>query len=50
MNYLKNRLKERTTLDGVVMMAAALLIIVLPMSLIAGCLFGYGMYTALLEG
>jgi hypothetical protein len=45
MNWLKNRLVERTTLDGVVLIATGVAMLLVPVDLIAyGAIF-YGAWT-----
>ena len=48
-NYIKDRLKERTTIDGAVLIAAGIGFIVFkPLgSIIAYAAIGYGVYTIL---
>lgn len=50
MNWIKSRLKERTTLDGALMIVAGIAIVIAPVNLIAAGLIGYGIYTLLMEG
>ena len=50
MNWIKSRLKERTTLDGALMIAAGLTMWILPLNLISYGLVGYGAYTILKKG
>ena len=50
MNWIKDRLKERITLDGALMIAAGIAIIIAPVNLIAAGLVGYGLYTLLMKG
>jgi hypothetical protein len=45
MNWLKNRLKERTTLDGAVLVAAGVAMIITPINLIAYAMIAYGAWT-----
>ena len=45
MNWLKNRLKERTTLDGAMLVAAGLVMIMAPVDLVAYVLIAYGAWT-----
>ena len=45
MNWLKNRLKERTTLDGAMLVAAGLVMIMAPVDLVAYALIAYGAWT-----
>lgn len=45
MNWIKNRLKERTTLDGVVLVGAGVAMILTPINLIAYGLIAYGAWT-----
>ena len=45
MDWIKNRLKERTTWDGLVLIAAGLAMIVVPVGIIGiGCI-AYGAWT-----
>jgi hypothetical protein len=50
MNWIKNRLKERTTLDGVLMIAAGAALFIAPVNLIAMGMIAYGVYTTFMEG
>ena len=50
MNWLKNRLKERTTLDGILMIGAGVTMWILPLNIISYALVGYGAYTLLQKG
>ena len=45
MSWLKNRLKERTTLDGVVLVASGGAMILVPVNLIAYAMIAYGGWT-----
>lgn len=45
MSWLKNRLKERTTLDGVVLVASGVAMILVPVNLIAYAMIAYGAWT-----
>jgi len=45
MSWLKNRLKERTTLDGVVLVASGAAMILVPVNLIAYAMIAYGGWT-----
>ena len=45
MNWIKNRLKERTTLDGVVLVASGVAMILVPVNLIAYAMIVYGAWT-----
>ncbi len=45
MSWLKNRLKERTTLDGVVLVASGIAMIMVPVNLIAYAMIAYGAWT-----
>lgn len=45
MSWLKNRLKERTTLDGVVLVASGIAMILVPVNLIAYAMIAYGAWT-----
>jgi hypothetical protein len=45
MNWLKSRLKERTTLDGVVLVGAGVAMILTPVNLIAYAMIAYGAWT-----
>lgn len=44
-NWLKGRLKERTTLDGVVLVVAGVAMIITPINLIAYGMIAYGVWT-----
>ena len=45
MSWLKSRLKERTTLDGVVLVASGIAMIMVPVNLIAYAMIAYGAWT-----
>lgn len=45
MNWLKNRLVERTTLDGVVLIATGIAMLLVPVDLIAYGAIAYGAWT-----
>lgn len=45
MNWLKSRLKERTTLDGAVLVVAGVAMIITPINLIAYAMIAYGAWT-----
>lgn len=45
MSWLKSRLKERTTLDGVVLVASGVAMILVPVNLIAYAMIAYGAWT-----
>ena len=45
MSWLKSRLKERTTLDGVVLVASGVAMILVPVNLIAYAMIAYGGWT-----
>lgn len=45
MNWMKNRLKERTTLDGAVLIASGIAMILVPVDLIAYAAIFYGAWT-----
>tara|TARA_Y100000389_G_scaffold31454_1_gene26631 strand:+ start:1265 stop:1474 length:210 start_codon:yes stop_codon:yes gene_type:complete len=45
MSWLKSRLKERTTLDGVVLVASGVAMIMVPVNLIAYAMIAYGAWT-----
>ena len=45
MSWLKNRLKERKTLDGVVLVASGVAMILVPVNLIAYAMIAYGGWT-----
>jgi hypothetical protein len=47
MNWLKNRLLERTSLDGVVLIASGIAMILAPLNLIAYGMIAYGAWTLL---
>lgn len=47
MNWLKNRLLERTSLDGVVLIASGIAMILAPINLIAYGMIAYGAWTLL---
>ena len=42
---IENRLKQRSTVDGVLMVAAGGAMIIVPINLIAYALIAYGIYT-----
>lgn len=44
-NWITKRLKERTSLDGVVLIAAGIAMLITPVSLIAYAMVAYGMWT-----
>lgn len=50
MNWLKNRLKERTTLDGAVLIASGIAMILVPVDLIAYAAIFYGAWTIWKKG
>jgi hypothetical protein len=50
MNWIKSRLKERTTLDGVLMIAAGVALFIAPVNIIGGLMVAYGIYTTFMEG
>jgi hypothetical protein len=43
--WIKNRLKERTTLDGAVLMATGVAMLIVPIDLIAYAAIFYGAWT-----
>lgn len=45
MNWLKSRLKERTTLDGAILIVVGLAMILAPINLIAYGAIAYGAWT-----
>ena len=45
MSWLKSRLKERTTLDGVVLVVSGIAMIMVPVNLIAYAMIAYGAWT-----
>lgn len=45
MNWLKNRLKERTTLDGVMLVAVGLAMVMAPVNLVGYAAIAYGAWT-----
>jgi Na+-transporting methylmalonyl-CoA/oxaloacetate decarboxylase gamma subunit len=45
MNFLKNRLKERTSLDGAVLIACGVAMVIAPLNLIAYGMIAYGAWT-----
>lgn len=45
MNWLMKRLTERTTLDGAVLIAAGIAMIIAPLNLIAYGMIAYGAWT-----
>jgi hypothetical protein len=45
MNWLKNRLSERTTLDGAVLIATGIAMLLVPVDLIAYAAIFYGAWT-----
>ena len=45
MNWLKDRLTERTTLDGAMLIAAGLAMLIAPLNLIAYAAIAYGAWT-----
>jgi hypothetical protein len=47
MNWIKGRLKERTTLDGAVLIGTGLAMIIAPLNLIAYGMIAYGAWTLL---
>jgi hypothetical protein len=47
MNWIKNRLKERTSLDGVVLVGCGIAMILTPVNLIAYGMIAYGTWTLL---
>jgi len=47
MNWLKNRLLERTSLDGAVLIASGIAMILAPLNLIAYGMIAYGAWTLL---
>ena len=44
-NWIKNRLTERTTLDGVALVATGVAMIIVPVNLIAYAAISYGLWT-----
>jgi hypothetical protein len=49
MNWIKNRLKERTSLDGAVLIGSGIAMILVPINLIAYGMIAYGVWTLLKE-
>lgn len=47
MNWLKNRLVERTSLDGAVLIACGIAMVIAPLNLIAYGMIAYGAWTLL---
>jgi hypothetical protein len=47
MNWLKNRLLERTSLDGAVLIGCGIAMILVPVNLIAYGMIAYGAWTLL---
>lgn len=45
MNWLKNRLVERTTLDGIILIVTGMCMLILPVDLIAWAAIIYGAWT-----
>jgi len=45
MNWITNRLKERTSWDGIVLVAAGVAMIITPVNLIAYGMIAYGAWT-----
>ncbi len=45
MNWLKNRLTERTTWDGVMLVAAGLMMLIAPLNLMAYAAIAWGAWT-----
>lgn len=45
MNWITNRLKERTTLDGAALVATGLVMLIAPLNLIAYAAIAYGLWT-----
>jgi len=53
MQWFKDRLSERTTLDGTVMVVGGLVLLLLPatvVKIVAGCALAYGAYTLIMKG
>jgi|TARA_B110000285_G_scaffold212146_1_gene255432 hypothetical protein len=53
MQWFKNRLSERTTLDGTVLVVGGLALLLLPVAvvkIVAVCALVYGAYTLLMRG
>ena len=50
MKWIEDRLKERTTLDGIIMVILGCSVFLLPAPLLGAILVGYGVYTIGLEG
>jgi|TARA_B110000967_G_scaffold208430_1_gene260605 hypothetical protein len=44
-DFIKNRLKERTSLDGAMLVAGGVLMIIAPVSLVAYLMIAYGIWT-----
>ena len=45
MNWVRDRLKERTTLDGFVLVVAGVAMVIAPVNLIAYAMIAYGAWT-----
>jgi hypothetical protein len=53
MQWVKDRLSERTTLDGTVMVAGGAVLLLLPVTvvkIVAVCALAYGAYTLFMKG
>jgi|TARA_B100001094_G_scaffold325540_1_gene380082 hypothetical protein len=53
MQWFKDRMSERTTLDGTVMVVGGLVLLLLPatvVKIVAGCALAYGAYTLIMKG
>lgn len=44
-NWIKDRLKERTTLDGIALVATGIAMLIVPVDLIAYAAIAYGAWT-----
>tara|TARA_R110000744_G_scaffold77895_16_gene153545 strand:+ start:650 stop:802 length:153 start_codon:yes stop_codon:yes gene_type:complete len=45
MNWIKGRLKERTSYDGIALIAGGVVMILMPISLVAYAMIAYGAWT-----
>lgn len=45
MNWIKGRLKERTSYDGIALIAGGVAMILMPISLVAYAMIAYGAWT-----
>jgi len=44
-DFIKNRLKERTSLDGALLIGGGVVMLLAPVSLVAYAMIGYGAWT-----